>query len=127
MLALGHDRVTEGPLTDRTGVREAIPLFAARGTPHLVVAALRPAVLRSSATGGPFSLELELFALEGLLVLQVELVAALVVAAIVDEDARVAEPAIPVLVVVFASLGVVVDSRRHLHERWRLLRAFERP
>ena len=73
------------------------------------------------------SLKPELLSFEGLLVLHVQLVAAFVIASVMNENARVAKATVAVLVVVLAPLGVVVNPRRHLHESRSLLRALQRP
>lgn len=124
VLTLCYYGVIELTFTDWTWVWEASSIITTTSVDFIV--ALLATV--TACIGIPrMALKPHLFSLQSLLVFLVELMPTLVVTSIVDEDASVSKAAIAMLVVVFASLGVMIDPCCHFDESWSFLRTFQRP
>ena len=128
VLALGDDRLRELSVANWALIWESTVILLTVA-PDLVITFLSAivAVIRLTVgTSLSFPDKLDLLPLERLVIFLVKLMAALVVASVVDENARVAKAAVSMLVVVFAPLRIVIYSCSHLHEIGRLLRTFQR-
>ena len=129
VLAFGHNRFNKLTIANRTYSWESFFVQVISHTTDLIIAffpTTRALVCFAITLSiGSFSDKLHLFSLSFLFKLLVKLVTTFIVTSIMDKYTRIAVSTISVLVVVFAALGVVIDSSCYLDESWCFLRAFQ--